>query len=1239
MQLLLKKLCPNDYNDITSIRLENGLVCETCLPDKDLRLVNKENLIEYLNEKSKLTGDLLEFVKQEKVINEFSDFAKKLVGEPLSAQRNWLIKAISEKSFAITYPTGLGKTTFGILYILYNIQKDRNKRYMFITPTKALVQQTKEKFENFASTLKLEINLVSSNDKNRRILKEKLINKNYTLAILTPAFLSKNRELFTYVDQLGIIDLVFVDDVDALLKRSKNIDYILHLIGFDKELLIKIKGYIGKIQRRDVDFSEKKDIINLIQKYKSEHKVGQLIFSSATTRVTSSRIKLLKLLLNFEPGSTTEVFRKIYDIKVESKNIIRSLTKIIKLVGSGGIIFLPSEQFNIGLESIKKRLERIGIKSAIVTSKNYSAINEFKEGKVDVLIGYSRFYSPLVRGLDIPDRIKYAIFCGIPRFYFNFKSVEKNPIRALWIAGIILNAISDHDKRIELLKLTNKLRMEVQKYTPEQLRFITHTSQSREDIKLFQLTKNVFDEIQKVLYDEKILNTLKQRFKINIEERNGEKYFIFADSLTYLQGSGRTSRMYFGGITTVLSFLIVDDEGAFNSLTNQLRNIIEEFDWTDFKKFLKNKDLIIQVINKEREAIIKKEIKHVRNEFQSLKTALFVVESPTKARSIASFFGRPSIRYLDGIPVYECVADKYILNIIATKGHLLDLVYTHDENNKIYFGVKEAQKEFIPIYTTIKRCLNCHNQFTEYLKEEGKCNFCGSTLINDSINVINVLKQLSRENDMVIIATDPDTEGEKIAYDVYLVIKPFAKEIKRAEMHEITLKALNKALNNLREINKNFVTAQVIRRIGDRWVGFSISYVLQKLHDKKSLGLGRVQAPTLRWIIESYRSHIRSNKRYLAMNVENENIKLHITSEIIKLPSWNRDKTLLIKKLLKNKEVEVEKVSVEESYINSPKPFTTTEMLTEGVNKLKISSDRIMRLAQDLFEAGLITYHRTDSYYISEVGFQIAYNYLKENNMEDLYRKKQYGEQGTHECIRPTRPLDRFQLENSIASGSIRIPIQLTVQHFLLYDLIFRNFIASQMKSAKIKRIRIMFKNILLKINNEEVSIILKPLSQIIYCDKESFAKILPINVQEKLKEIKEGDKLKIINLEVKKKMKMLLTEDSLIKRMKKEKIGRPSTYAITIQKLREHKYIFPSKIKKMLIPSKLGMEIVDYLKKHFKWLVDVKLTRDFENVMDEIEKGKPEKADTILDEFKKKYYVQIVNYVKIEKPTMAEVY
>jgi len=127
--------------------------------------------------------------------------------------------------------------------------------------------------------------------------------------------------------------------------------------------------------------------------------------------------------------------------------------------------------------------------------------------------------------------------------------------------------------------------MEVQKYTPEQLRFITHTSQSREDIKLFQLTKNVFDEIQKVLYDEKILNTLKQRFKINIEERNGEKYFIFADSLTYLQGSGRTSRMYFGGITTGLSFLIVDDEGAFNSLTNQLRNIIEEFDWTDFKNF------------------------------------------------------------------------------------------------------------------------------------------------------------------------------------------------------------------------------------------------------------------------------------------------------------------------------------------------------------------------------------------------------------------------------------------------------------------------------------------------------------------------------------------------------------------------------------------------------------------------------------------------------------------------------
>jgi Reverse gyrase len=1099
---------------------------------------------------------------------------------------------------------------------------------MFITPTKALVQQTKEKFLNFASMANMNVDIITSNDKDRKKLKEKLLNKNFSIAIITPAFMSKNYELFTSSQLLGAIDVIFVDDVDALLKRSKSIDYILHLIGFDKEIIFNVKAYIGRLHRRDFDLSERQKIIKLIEDYKRKNKVGQLIFSSATTRVTSSRVKLLKLLLNFEPGSTSEVFRKIYDIKVETKNIFQTTVDIVNSLRSGGIIFVSSEEELINIEKLKKTLNDIGINAALVTGKDYSGINAFKRGEADVLIGHARFYGPLVRGIDIPEKVKYAIFYGVPKFVLDFKRIEKHPLRALWMAGVLLNLISDQNKRNALLKATNRLRLEVQKYSPEQLRFLTRFSEKNENMRLFRYTKELFETIEQILSEEEMVNALKNRFNIPVVEKAGKKYLVFSDSLTYLQGSGRTSRMYFAGITTGLSFLIIDDYSAFDSLTKQLKNTIEGFEWMDYKEFEKKKEEIMKIINKEREAISKKEAIAFGRDIQSLKTALFVVESPTKARSIASFFGRPAIRYINGIPVYECVSDKYIFNVIATKGHLLDLISAHDPQTNLYFGVKLIKENGVyPIYNTIKKCLNCSEQFTEYSKGEGICIYCGSNKVSDSKTTINVLKQLAKENDMVIIATDPDTEGEKIAYDVFLVVSPFAKEIKRAELHEITFKAFNDALKNLRTVNKNFVSAQIVRRVGDRWVGYTVSNVLQEKYGIKTLGIGRVQAPTLGWIIDNYNKHKRGRKRYFILTLENENQRLQVNSKTVRIKKGDRKTARAIKKALIGKEIEIEKVSIVKGRLYPPKPFTTSEMLMEGVNKLKMTSEKIMRLAQDLFEAGLITYHRTDSYYISNVGLQIAYNYLKDNNMADLYEKKQYASPGTHECIRPTKPLDKYQLENAIASGSIRIPIQLRQEHYMLYDLIFRNFIASQMRPARVKRIKISFKDIKIKIEDKEFNLQLNKIANVIVeCDENSFAKVLPVNVFRKLLDLKEGRKFKIVDVQVRKKVTMLLTEDSLIKLMKIKGIGRPSTYSITIQKLKDHRYIFTSPLRKMLLPTKMAIRIYTYLKGQYNWIVDVELTRKFERIMDEIEQGLKTDIDSILKEFWEEYYVKVLD-------------
>ncbi|BFI73181.1 reverse gyrase [Nanoarchaeota archaeon] len=604
--------------------------------------------------------------------------------------------------------------------------------------------------------------------------------------------------------------------------------------------------------------------------------------------------------------------------------------------------------------------------------------------------------------------------------------------------------------------------------------------------------------------------------------------------------------------------------------------IFKNFSEIDIEKIKKE-------IEEEREIV--KDIKtgKIEKSVQELmKVILFIVESPNKARTISSFFGRPSIRNINGIKIYEVSLGNAHLIITASKGHILEL--TTDPIG--LFGIERKEQDFYPYYNTIKKCLNCGAQFTEY--KDGKCPYCGSTNIDDSINRIKALQELAQEVDQVIIGTDPDTEGEMIAYSLYLVLYPFNRNIKRAEFHEVTKTAILNALQNLRDIDLNLVKSQVVRRIEDRWLGFSLSQIVQKYFNKNWLSAGRVQTPVLGWIIDRFIERNRSRSYILELILEDDR-KLVIDTDAKDRRTINK-----IIKNLKDKEIQVLEYKEVEEKIDPLPPYITSTILQDANMVLKIGVDRIMQILQELFESALITYHRTDSTRISPLGISIAKDYISEKFGEELFVGRSWGEGGAHEAIRPTRPLDSEQLREAIENGEIEVFINMTRYHYIIYDLIFRRFIQSQMKYVIINK---FIERIKIPVIEKEIQIEgLKDVKEhgwdLIYPYRINVMKNNPI------KPIKIKD---IIGRKIPK--VRLYSQADIINLMKERDIGRPSTYAIIVKKVMGRGYVIDKS--NNLIPTKLGINVYDFLEKNFGDFVSEKRTRDLEDIMDKISEGK----------------------------------
>ncbi len=539
---------------------------------------------------------------------------------------------------------------------------------------------------------------------------------------------------------------------------------------------------------------------------------------------------------------------------------------------------------------------------------------------------------------------------------------------------------------------------------------------------------------------------------------------------------------------------------------------------------------------------------------------LVIVESPAKAKTITKFLGNG-------------------FKVEASMGHVIDLP-------KSKLGI-DIEEDFTPRYITIRG--------------KGK--------------ILNRLRNAVKQSDNVLLATDPDREGEAISWHLYRALK-LDGERPRIEFNEITKNAIQNALKSPRAIDEDLVNAQQARRLLDRLVGYKLSPLLWK-KVRKGLSAGRVQTVAVRIICDRERE-IKAFKpeEYWSISTtfkkENKEVEANlyrINGKKFRLT--NQDEANLVVEELKEQQFKVSKVKDRNRKRNPNPPFTTSTLQQKAANTLGFSAKKTMYIAQQLYEGidlgkegtiGLISYIRTDSVRISSEAQDQAQNYIKSSfGKKYLSSKTQkhstaQGAQDAHEAIRPT----------SVLRHPDGIKEHLTIDQYKLYDLIWRRFVASQMSPAvyRILTINIKGGKYLLRVSG----------SKIVF---PGFLKVDNNNEQNDilLPEIKEGEHLTPINFNPEQHFTQppaRFTEASLVKTLEEEGIGRPSTYAPTITTVISRGYV--EREGKALKPTELGFVVTDILTEHFPKVTDVEFTANMEVRLDEIEEGKDDWKKVLAD-------------------------
>ncbi|MEM1758768.1 MAG: reverse gyrase [Acidilobaceae archaeon] len=1166
-------LCPNCMGDISLDRLLKGLPCDRCLPDSFISGDSSE-VIDILSRFQRLYG-----LKWLKILgDEFSDFSKffesRLGFKLWGAQTSWAKRLLSLESFAIIAPTGVGKTTLLIAYVAFRAER-YGWRILYVTPTENLARQVGERLAKITSSV-----IVYYSSMPRRI-REDVLNKissgDYRVLVVTTSFLEKRFKDIA----LRRFNLIVVDDVDSLMRDSRNIDRILILLGFSEETirtaleLIKVKLRLSKIRASNPsDIVEKLEYTSLELESKLRRLLqqttnnGQLIVASATGRPRGYRHLVFRELLNFEVGGGSDYIRNIIDSYIIDDNTLDCIVKLVKSLGPGGLIFVSQYLGKSYIDQVVVALRRNGIRVEKAIAGSWRSVLKLERGDIDVIVSIASRYGVAVRGLDAPRAIKYTIFIGVPARKIRVEDALLNPMR---LTRVLIQArdegVSDAQS---ILSNVSKTLEKVSDYS-----MLLRALRRGEAEGLMADTVNILINAYRWATSwlkRKLLESREYMIGTMLATHEGlEDYIYIPDVLTYIQASGRASRLLDGKMTLGLSIII-------ESRLNLVRALESRLQLYSDSKIIDYSTLNIESIKKTLE-----DSRSGNGREFNVKSSLVIVESPTKARTIAWFWGRPGKKRIGRLIVYEtsmvddASGNVILLQITASRGHIFELV--ENLNNSRYgVIVNGSNSDYIPIYGSIKRCKSCGYQFIS----STTCPRCGSSEVFDSKIIVEALRRLALTVDEIIIATDPDREGEKIAFDIYLTLKAYNQNIRRVVIREVTKREFTEALKNATLINIKLVESQIARRISDRLIGYTLSDYLKNIYGYKWLGAGRVQSPVLGWIIERFNAWANSMVYKVCFKLKvGYNLCLPVESKSIAESIALTDNIL------------VSNVAYLIEDLSPPPPYTTDTLLYDASNKLGLNAERSMRIAQDLFESGLITYHRTDSTRVSQQGILVAKNYLEERGLQEYFKPRVWSSSGAHECIRPTKPLDLEGLEKALSEGTLRIPIRLTWQHKALYDAIFRRFIASQMIEAKaIKSI------ITLTVGSRSISI-----EEIGDFKIYGFTRVYGYKIEPWTLTVKQGDSIEVLDAKIfKSSLSPLYTSGDIVKIMKEKNVGRPSTYHKAIEANKRHGYIVESKKRKLLIPTKLGLEVYSILKNKFNPIISEDYTRLLEEKLDMIE-------------------------------------
>lgn len=523
---------------------------------------------------------------------------------------------------------------------------------------------------------------------------------------------------------------------------------------------------------------------------------------------------------------------------------------------------------------------------------------------------------------------------------------------------------------------------------------------------------------------------------------------------------------------------------------------------------------------------------------------LVIVESPLKAKTIETYLGQD-------------------YKVLSCKGHVRDLA----NSGKGGLGI-DIEDDFKPTYVVLK----------------------------DKTTLVNSLKKEAKDKN-VILATDPDREGEAIAWHLAKVLDLDLDLTNRVAFQEITKEAILNNISNLRKIDLNLVNSQESRRITDKIIGYKLSYLVKIKQGAKSAG--RVQSVALKLICDL---EAKINKfipeKYFDIRIKNSDFEaLYIKpdKELIK-----EDKKEIIEKEAQPKYI-VKEINIKESISKPKMAYTTSTLQQDAVNKISFASSKTMKIAQELYEGveidgkmqGLITYMRTDSTRLSETFIKSVNDFVETNYGKEYIgtyvSKNNKNSQDAHEAIRPTY----------VTNTPKSIEKYLSKDQYKLYTLIYNRAVSSLMANAV----------------NEIEEVIFEKNSHLFKLEgiKNKFLGYQILDEKTKNKKIPKFQ----LGQEVDARLEILekqtlpparYTEASLIKELEQNGIGRPSTYAAIISTLKQRDYA--SVVKKQFYPSELGLKINEKLQEYFKSIINEEYTSNLEKELDLIAEGKIEKLN-----------------------------